>query len=46
MKDRSIFRDYREDNSAFLRKCFEEDWQWGKIPKTISRREGNAEEEE
>ena len=26
MKDRSVFRDYREDTHTFLRKCFEEDW--------------------
>lgn len=26
MKDRSVFRDYREDTQPYLLKCFEEDW--------------------
>ena len=26
MKDRSVFRDYREDTDAYLQKCFDEDW--------------------
>ena len=26
MKDRSVFREYREDTQTFLNKCFEEDF--------------------
>ena len=38
MKDRSVFRDYREDTTAFLQKCFDEDWGFGKIIKTINKK--------
>ena len=31
IKDRSVFKDYREDNDAFLKKCFDMDISWGKI---------------
>ena len=31
MKDRSVFGPYREDTTAFLRKCFEQDMEYAKI---------------
>ena len=37
MKDRSVFRDYREDTQPFLHKCFEEDFTFGKIPRTLKK---------
>ena len=37
MKDRSVFRDYKEDTQPFLLKCFEEDFAYGKIPRTIKK---------
>ena len=37
MKDRSVFRDFREDTQAFLKKCFEEDFAFGKIPRTLKK---------
>jgi len=37
MKDRSVFRDYREDTQAFLKKCFDEDIYFGKIIRTIKK---------
>ena len=39
MKDRSIFKDYREDTEAFLQKMFDEDIQFGKISRTINKKE-------
>ena len=44
MKDRSVFRDYREDTHGFLRKAFEEDWQFGKIPRTVKKGQTHDEE--
>lgn len=37
MKERSVFRTYREDTQAYLRSCFEEDFQFGKIPRTVKK---------
>lgn len=37
MKERSVFRDYREDTQPFLRKCFEEDFAFGKIPRCVKK---------
>lgn len=37
MKDRSVFRDYREDTQNFLERCFEEDFAFSKIPRTIKK---------
>jgi hypothetical protein len=37
MKDRSVFRDYREDTQTHLKKCFDEDWAFGKIPRTVKK---------
>ncbi len=37
MKDRSVFRDYREDTQNFLKKCLDEDWAFGKIPRTVKK---------
>ena len=45
MKDRSVFRDYREDSQAYLRSCFEADWEYGKIPRTINKKVDMAAEE-
>lgn len=39
MKDRSIFKDYRENTEAFLQKMFDEDIQFGKISRTINKKE-------
>lgn len=44
MKDRSVFRDYREDTQEFLLKCFLEDLQFSKINKCIKK--GNTFDEE
>ena len=44
MKDRSVFRDYREDTQAFLKKCFDEDINFGKIIRTIKK--GSDQQEE
>jgi len=44
MKDRSVFRDYREDTTAYLMKCFEEDFQYGKISRTVNKK-GDVEAE-
>ena len=44
MKDRSVFKEYREDSQNFLRKCFEEDFWFGKIPRVIKK--GNDHEKE
>lgn len=38
MKDRSVFKLYREDSQIFLSQCFEEDIQFSKIIKTISKK--------
>jgi len=45
MKDRSVFRDYREDTEAFLKKCFDEDYQFGKLGRFINKK-GEADAEE
>jgi len=37
MKDRSVFRDYREDTQTFLFKCFEQDFAFSKIPRTVKK---------
>jgi hypothetical protein len=35
MKDRSVFKDFRDDSKAYLRKCFEDDIAYSKISRTI-----------
>ena len=40
-----MFRDYREDNQSWLRKCFDEDWQFGKITRTINKKADFEKEE-
>lgn len=37
MKDRSVFRDYRDDTQAHLRKCWEEDFYFSKIPRVVKK---------
>ena len=37
MKNRSVFKNYREDTQAYLRKCFEEDFQFSKVPKLTKK---------
>jgi len=37
MKDRSVFKDYREDNEVWLKKCFEFDINYGKIGKFMKK---------
>ena len=37
LKDKSVFKDFREDTHNFLRKCFEEDFNFGKIPRTVKK---------
>ena len=37
MKDRSVFKDYREDTNAYLKECFEEDLWFGKIHKVYRK---------
>merc|ERR1712087_587746 len=37
MKDRSVFRDYREDTPAFLRKCFDQDMEYAKIKRLYKK---------
>jgi hypothetical protein len=46
MKDRSVFRDYREDTQVFIRKCFDEDNWFGKIVRTIKKGPDQLEEYE
>lgn len=35
MKDRSVFREYKDENKVFLKKCFEEDMQFSKVLRFI-----------
>jgi len=35
MKDRSVFKDFRDDTKPFLRKCFEQDIEFSKIIRTV-----------
>ena len=37
MKDRSVFKNYREDSVTFLKECFEEDLWFGKINKLFRK---------
>ena len=37
MKDRSVFRDYREDTEPFLQKCFDQDMEYAKLAKLFKR---------
>ena len=37
MKDRSVFKDYREDDEKFLKECYEEDLWFGKINKVFRK---------
>ena len=37
MKDRSVFKDYREDTEKYLKECFEEDLWFGKITKVFRK---------
>ena len=37
MKDRSVFKDYREDTQAFLQKCFNEDFSFSKITRLVKK---------
>lgn len=43
MKDRSVFKDYKEDTDAYLKKCFEEDVQFSKIHKTVGKKSEEGE---
>ena len=43
MKERSIFKDFKEDTDDHLKQCFEQDMQWGKIARTV--RKGDVEKE-
>ena len=36
-KERSVFKDFREDTQVILQKCFDEDFSFSKIPKTIKK---------
>ena len=31
MRDRSVFKDYREDTDPYLKKCFKQDMEYAKI---------------
>jgi hypothetical protein len=35
MKDRSVFKDFRDDNKQFLKKCFEQDIEFSKIIRVV-----------
>ena len=37
MKDRSVFKFYKEDTEQFLRKCFEQDIKYGKVAKLYKK---------
>lgn len=39
MKDRSVFRDFKDDNKSYLRKCFEQDINYTKIQRTVKGEE-------
>lgn len=35
LKDKSVFRDYRDDTKPYLKKCFEQDMEYTKMSKTV-----------
>lgn len=35
MKDRSVFKDFKDENKVFLKKCFEEDMKYSKVLKFL-----------
>lgn len=35
MKDKSVFKDFKDDSKASLKKCFEQDFQYTKIERTV-----------
>ena len=37
MKDRSAFKDFKEDTVAFLRKCLEQDIEFSKLPRLFKK---------
>ena len=39
IKDRSIFKDFRDDNKAYLKKCFEQDMSYTKVARTVKGEE-------
>lgn len=39
MKDRSVFREFKDDTTDYLKKCFDEDMQFSKIKRTCKKAE-------
>ena len=39
IKDRSVFKDYKDDNKNYLRKCFDQDIKYSKIIRTVKGEE-------
>jgi hypothetical protein len=39
IKDRSVFKDYKDDTKAYLRKCFDQDIKYSKIQRTVKGEE-------
>ena len=37
MKDKSVFRDFREDTDEFLQKCFDQDMEYAKISRLFKK---------
>ena len=37
MKDRSVFKDYREDTTQFLQKCFDQDMDYAKVGRLFKK---------
>lgn len=44
IKDRSVFKDYKDDNKVFLRKCFDQDIAYSKILRTVKGAEDELED--
>ena len=37
MKDRSVFKDFKDDSNAHIQKCFEQDMEWGKLARFFKK---------
>ena len=44
MKDRSVFRDFREDSVAYIRRCLDQDLDYGKIARLFKKDEGELDQ--
>ena len=44
MKDRSVFKDFRDDSTAYIKKCLEQDLEYGKIGRLFKKDEDQFEQ--